>query len=299
MKIIIDTDIGEDIDDILACALALVSPEFEVMAITVSAGDVQARSRIARRLTATVGRPEVPVAAGYGCEMPGPETPFPPGAGVRQGELAETEEGLPPSSELRADDLVAELAAEHPGEISVLTIGGITNVGWALVRHPETATKLRAVISNGGLFGGERTPEIGWNLRYDILAAATVSLSQAPWVLLSESCTGSAGLREEEVQVLRASARPLPQLLVRAIDLWKQNKADATPFPHVSDLNVLAYLLGWVETRPGLATLSLTPGRLPGLAVAYLPEGRHQLGGPIPRDRGAELRTLFMERILS
>ena len=48
IKVIIDTDIGEDIDDLLVTAFALNSPEFEVLAITVVDGDVQARSRISR-----------------------------------------------------------------------------------------------------------------------------------------------------------------------------------------------------------------------------------------------------------
>ena len=70
IKIIIDTDIGEDIDDILVTAFALVSPEFDVLAVTTVDGDTDARSRITRRLTATVGRPEVPVVAGYQHSMP-------------------------------------------------------------------------------------------------------------------------------------------------------------------------------------------------------------------------------------
>lgn len=297
-KVIIDTDIGEDIDDIIVTAFALLSPEFEVLAITTSGGDTEARSRLARRLTATVGRPEVAVAAGYGRRMPEPDRPWPPGEGVRQGELAPEEAGLPRACELKADKLLARLAAQHPGEVTVVTIGGMTNVGWALARYPETAGKLKQVVSNGGIFG-ERETEIGWNLRYDPLAAATVAMSGVKWVLLPENGTRFAGLRREDEERLRASDGRVAQLLTAAIGLWRKNKPDTTPQPHLSDLNVFAYLLGgWLETRPGRVTLSLAPDRLPELRVEAAAEGPHWIGGEVERGKAGELRELVMGRLV-
>ena len=298
IKIIIDTDIGEDIDDILVTGFALNSPEFEVMGITTVAGDTEARSRITRQVTRTFGKPEVPVAAGYAHAMPRGDREARPGAGVRQGELAPDETGLPPGCELGADEFIAKAAAEHPGEVYVLTIGAMTNVGQALVRFPETAHKLRAVVTNGGVFGPRETA-IGWNLRYDPLAAAVVARAGVEWVLLPENATRFASLREEEEQRLRESPLPKAKLLVRAIDLWRKNKPDATKWPHLSDLNVFGYLLGtWLEVTRGRAILRIPPDRTAQLEVEYDREGPHLLGGELSRERGAELRELFMERIL-
>ena len=85
IKVIIDTDIAEDIDDFLVTIFALNSQEFEVLAITTVDGDVEARSRVTRRLTKTFGRPEVPVASGYVWSMPLADTPIPEGMyGVTQ-----------------------------------------------------------------------------------------------------------------------------------------------------------------------------------------------------------------------
>jgi purine nucleosidase len=297
-KVIIDTDLGEDIDDIIVTAFALLSPEFEVIAITTSGGDVQARSRLARRLTATAGRPEVTVAAGYGRAMPQPDRPWPPGSSITQGELAPDEEGLPPASEEKADALIARLAAEHPGEVTVVTLGGMTNVGWALVRFPETAGRLKQVVSNGGWFGAQGT-EIGWNLRYDPLAAATVAMSGVKWALLSENSMRFAHLREEEERRLRESGQPVARLLTEAIGWWRKNKPDATPRPHVSDLSVFAYLLGgWLETRRGRVTLSLTPDRLPELRVEEDAEGPHWIGGEVERGKAEELREVVVGRLV-
>src|SRR6266436_7416907 len=63
-KVIIDTDIGDDIDDAFALALALRSPELQVIGFTTTFGDTETRAKLVDRFLAEVGRPEIPVAAG-------------------------------------------------------------------------------------------------------------------------------------------------------------------------------------------------------------------------------------------
>src|ERR1051326_1341944 len=63
-KIIIDTDIGDDIDDAFAVALALRSPELEIVGVTTTFGDTDARAKIVDRLLGEAGREDIPVAAG-------------------------------------------------------------------------------------------------------------------------------------------------------------------------------------------------------------------------------------------
>src|SRR5450755_563381 len=63
-KIIIDTDIGTDIDDAFAIALALRSPELDIVGISTDSGDTEARAKILDRMLGEVGRQEIPVAVG-------------------------------------------------------------------------------------------------------------------------------------------------------------------------------------------------------------------------------------------
>ena len=63
-KVIIDTDIGDDIDDAFALALALRSPELEILGVTTNFGDTEARARIVDRLLGEAGHPEISVVAG-------------------------------------------------------------------------------------------------------------------------------------------------------------------------------------------------------------------------------------------
>src|SRR5467141_3703455 len=63
-KVILDTDIGDDIDDAFAVALALRSPELQILGITTTFGDTETRAKLLDRFLAEAGRPEIPVAAG-------------------------------------------------------------------------------------------------------------------------------------------------------------------------------------------------------------------------------------------
>jgi len=304
IPIIIDTDIGEDIDDLLVLAFALNSPEFEVVGVTTVDGDTAARSRIARRVTAAFGCPDIPVVAGYPRSMPAGPEPYPPLTAVTQNALAPTEAGLPPGCQLRADQLIAKLAAERPGQVVLCTIGSMTNVGQTLVRHPETARHLKAIVTNGGNFGPDRETSIGWNVRYDPVAAAVVARSEARWVLLSEGSTRWAAPRAEDVERLRTRGLPTTDILFLAIQEWRTNKRECTPTstPHVSDLVGFAYLLNdaYIATHPGRVYITVGPRpTLAELRVEEDPEGPHRLGSTVPRDRAVVLHDLLMKRLLA
>src|SRR3954469_19769011 len=63
-KIIIDTDIGDDVDDAFALALAVQSPELEILGVTTTFGDTETRAKITDRFLGEIGRPEIPVLSG-------------------------------------------------------------------------------------------------------------------------------------------------------------------------------------------------------------------------------------------
>ncbi len=303
IPIIIDTDIGEDIDDLLVLCFALNSPEFEVLAVTTVDGDTEARGRIARRVTSAYGWAGIPVVAGYPRSMPAGSEPYPPGTAVTQLAVAPSEEGLPPPCRTGADELIARIASERPGEVYLLTIGSMTNIGQALVRFPQAARDLKAIVTNGGNFGPDRPCRIGWNLRYDPVAAATVARSEARWVLLPEGMAGLGGLTAEDVEKIAAAGLDTTRIIMLAIREWRANKRECRPdsVPHLSDLRCFAYLLGGViEARPGRAHLTVGPrDTVAELRVEYADDGPHLLGYRADSQAGQRLHDLFVQRILA
>jgi len=300
-KILIDTDIGEDIDDILSLAFALISPEFQVLGVTTTDGDTHARARIARRLAAVCGRPDLPVAAGFMRNMPQPNPDTIGRGSVTQWDLAPDEEGLPPASPASAVDLIADAAEAHPGQVSLLTIGSMTNVGQTFVRRPDSVAHLKQVVTNGGVFGGGAKQTIGWNLRYDPVAASIVARGPVPWVLLPENATAASAFRQEDESCLRESSGLLCQLLASAVDLWRQNKKDTGGRPpHLSDMNVFAYLMGILPaTRADVAITVTRRGKMPGLSVTPVDDGIHLAGAPLPKRAAQTLREQLLQRLTS
>ena len=303
IPVIIDTDIGEYIDDLLAISFVLNSPEFDLLAITTVDCDTASRSRIARRVTKAYKRPDIPVARGYTRSMPVGDVEVPPRDGVHQDAVAPTEDGLPPECELFADALIAKLAAERPGEITLLTIGSTSNVGYALVKYPETAKNLKQIVTNGGHFN-DRQAAIGWNLRYDPVAAAVIARSEADWVLLSEGSTRAARLTHADEKAIAERGLETTDVITQAIGEWRKHKREVTAetTPHVSDMVGPAYLLdpANLTVRRGKATILVPPRHtLGGLQIEWTDDGPHTLGWAGPDEKMHALHALFMQRILA
>lgn len=142
MPIILDTDIGTDIDDAFALALALASPEIELRGVTTVSSDAYGRALIACRLLHAAGRGDIPVAAGR------PPRTVPESKGqYRYGQ----EGGFPsrPVAEAAAEFLYRKFAAE-PGKITLVTIGDLTNAGRLLADHPEAKPWIKRIVLMGG-----------------------------------------------------------------------------------------------------------------------------------------------------
>jgi purine nucleosidase len=176
IPLILDVDTG--IDDSLALLYAAASPEVELIAATCVSGNVEAR-QVATNTQAVLGlagRPDVEVALGR--EVPlvrrletTPETHGPRGLGY-----AELSPPSRPLSERHAVDVIVDDARRRPGEITLVTLGPLTNLALAIQREPALPRLLRGYTLMGGAFGvpGNATPTTEWNIHCDPDAAKIV-----------------------------------------------------------------------------------------------------------------------------
>ncbi|MBQ0827171.1 nucleoside hydrolase [Streptomyces tagetis] len=159
-RIVIDTDPGlgepgSDIDDGLAIALALRSPELRVEALTVVNGnvDVDAGVDVARRLTDRMGVPGLPVLRG--ADRPLLRDMAPVRAlfdDVLTDRPARTDpaDRLGPTEPRHAAQYLVDITAAHPGEISVVAIGPMTNLALALRLDPRFADNVAEIVMMAG-----------------------------------------------------------------------------------------------------------------------------------------------------
>jgi len=238
IPLIIDTDIGDDIDDLQALALALASPEVDLLAVTTVFGDTHRRAALARLLLEAAGRPEVPVARGATSPLvaPGREARF-GGHGLDLGAVRQGPVETP------ASVLLAQLVREHEGEIELLTIGALTNVALALALAPGLPKQVRRYHLMGGCFGArpQLHSTVEYNVRCDPEAAAAVFAAGFNLTVVGLDVTTQVELPAEHLEPLRRSAHPLAKLYVAAVGHFLSQGNRQANVPH--DVLTLAALL--------------------------------------------------------
>ena len=218
-RVILDTDLG--VDDALAVVLALRSPELDVAAITTVCGNVpvaQATSNLFRVLD-LLHVPSQP-AVGQGAATPlvrSLETATYYHGADGLGELNRFlhEDGRPrypaatlPSSVPAADEIWMDCLHRFPCEVTLITLGPLTNLAAALESHPEAIRELREVICMGGAIGvpGNVTPAAEFNIFADPDAAARVLNAGLPVTLVPLDITTQVAVSRDNISALTKDA---------------------------------------------------------------------------------------------
>jgi inosine-uridine nucleoside N-ribohydrolase len=228
--IILDTDIGTDIDDAFALALVLRSPELDLIGVTTVSGDTAARAAIAAKMLSIAGRGDVPVFAG------------PPGKPLPCAQCRWAESFRWP--ELDHEGAVAFLEDQfnrQPGELTLVTIGPLTNIAALLKRDPAVAKKIKRIVMMGGSLrrgyspGSGPTPE--YNIAADIPAAQAVFSSGIPILMAPLDVTAELQLEAADRQKIFSHGTPLTTALADLYKLWGQ------PTPTLFDPMAVSLLL--------------------------------------------------------
>ncbi len=224
IPIILDCDIGTDIDDTFAVALALLSPELDIRGFTTVSGDTQARALMVCRMLAAVDRRDVPVAMG--------KAEQPPQAlrGVQEQYIRQ-----PPA--FRAAKPVKESAVEFmyqqlkskPGEITLVAVGPLSNIAQLLTEHPDCKPWIKRLVIMGGSVrvGYNNKPPISaeFNIRADAKAAQIVFNAGLPLVVAPLDATTMLKLEEPGLKRIFAAGTQLNYHVQALYQLWDQKSA--------------------------------------------------------------------------
>jgi inosine-uridine nucleoside N-ribohydrolase len=221
-KVIIDTDPGQDIDDLLALLFALRRPELEILGITTVTWPATGRARLVKRLLRYLGREDIPVRAGSQLPM----RPFTDADFAKQFNLGHSlnhrcfYEPLDPRDEPTGEDavdfIISTLEA-HPGEVAILGIAPFTNLGRVFQRRPDLAARVKFIA----LMGGDLSDRRENNVAMDCPASEILLGSGAPIYLGTWSVTRQFTLTMEDcAATFGTSADPLHRALWTAIQQW-------------------------------------------------------------------------------
>jgi inosine-uridine nucleoside N-ribohydrolase len=287
MRIILDTDPGNgipgaDIDDGLAIALALNSPEVQLDAITVVAGNVPVDRGVACALEIleAAGVDDVPVHRG--ADRPLLQDPAPWRARLddrRDDEQAQRLWKDLGSRELHtsahptpAAQALVEAVDAAPGEITLVAVGPLTNVATAMVLDPDFDTKLARLVVMGGAFDRPNTLQ-ELNFAYDVEATHKVLTSRVPMLIVPLDITMQTFLKLTEVDTIAQAGTPLAEYLAETTRPWVQYQAerfdrDGCP---LHDPLALAAILDpeVITTRTAYADIELGGRLTRGRSVAW------------------------------
>jgi inosine-uridine nucleoside N-ribohydrolase len=229
---ILDTDIGDDIDDAFALALVLRSPEIKLVGITTAFGDTELRARLVDRYLKAVGRTDIPVLAGKAT---------PHNNIFTQAAYAERE---PERKHKDGVQFLLDQIKAHPGQVTLIAIGPLVNVGEAIRHDPETFRKLRRVVMMGGSvyrgYGQGRPPEPEWNIRLDPAAAKLLFGSGVPIYMMPLDST-QIPLGPEERDRLFSFGSPLTDQLTLLYHQWASKNDGHSATPTLFDPVAAAY----------------------------------------------------------
>lgn len=222
-RIIIDTDIGDDIDDALAIAFALESPELDVIGITTVFRNVTARAKLAVNLLKRAGRSDIPVFAGIG-------SPIINKVDVNEipNQYSEETEGHVEGFGANAIDFIVDTIMKSDGEITLVPIGPLTNIAIAILKEPGLKTKVKEIVMMGGCFYSHLSE---WNIKCDPEAARVVFESGIPIKAVGLDVTVECVLTKEDTDRLMTSPKTSGAYLPELIKRW-QKLTDHYPMMH-------------------------------------------------------------------
>ena len=229
IKVLIDTDLGDDVDDALTLLLATASPEMELVGVTTVLRDTILRAKNVKKLLSYVGV-DVPVYAGK-------ENPL---AGEKRSKdillkMSETENfHVDNEQDFRDGESALEYiykTADSVNDLQILAIGPLTNIAAVILKYPDMKDKISKIVLMGGdYFNGRHE----WNILSDPLAAKTVFESGIPVYAVGTDVTRQVKLNNARQSVFLSEKKT-------ALSLWRKELKDM--------------VITWIEKRGADITL--------------------------------------------
>lgn len=297
INVIIDTDIGDDIDDAAALCAAMQSPELHILGVTTVFKDTRKRARIAKRLLRLGGHGEIPVYAGasrplknqevYGKQVDFEEPPI---------TYSEEYEGEEIDTGKTAREFIIEELEKCTSPIRFITLGALTNLAEVLLERPDLKTKIESVFVMGGAYSTFHVGE--YNFSCDPEAADLVLESGVKLLCAGLDVTFQCCLSDANMKVLYEAEHPCLKMLVSLQKAWGHNIVLHDPL-----VVLLATDASFVQTQKIKCRVELNGTYARGMAVNLsnwtwdLPAEDSTVEVAVAVD-GKRVVSTFMERIL-
>ena len=235
VRILIDTDLGDDVDDAAAFMLALSCKAVEIAGVTTVFKETKKRAWMVKDLLGLYGRGDIPVCAGYGSPiMGGRKTNWeePIQYGLVKDVPVDQET---PEDDIHADDFIIQKVKEDKNLV-ILAMGAMTNLAMAFLKEPELMRNV-PIIGMGGAFMNS-SPE--WNILCDPEAAFIVMEQSRELILLGLDVTKFLRIDRERLDSWKARKDRIMDYFLEGVRMFRE----ATGYPVTfHDVLLVAYLI--------------------------------------------------------
>lgn len=246
LKVILDTDIGDDIDDAWALAFVIAHKNFDPLGITVAHGNTPARAKMACKMLQLTGRGNIPVYVGRQTEQKEYSHQF---------IWAEDFAAKRPEAK-KAADFIVEAVKKNPGEMTLVAVGPLQNIADALRKEPQLGKLVkRVVLMSGCVYGtsDKQEPIAEWNVRSSVADAQLVYGAGLPLTIVPLDSTTHVRLSDAERERLQKYSSPLTFALEVLYRLWlekPQSRMTLHDQLAVAETAAPSRFFGKVETLP-------------------------------------------------
>ena len=234
IPVILDTDIGSDIDDTWALVMMLKSPELDVKLIATDTGDTTYRAKIVARLLEIAGRTDVPIGIGPAVvKAPSSQAPWVEGYSLSSYPGIVQEDGV---------GAIVDTIMSSPEPVTLLCIGPVPNIRAALEREPRIAERARFVGMHGSIrrgYGGSTEIAAEYNVVRDPRACQVAFA--APWdvIITPIDTCGIITLEGEKYRAVHDCDDPLVQAVIENYRIWTGHSQWARGFDPETQSSVL------------------------------------------------------------
>jgi inosine-uridine nucleoside N-ribohydrolase len=218
IPVILDSDMGDDIDDTWALGLLLRCPELDLKLVLTDFGKPEYRAKLTAKLFTRMGHGNIPVGLGVAST--------PPNTNPQEAWCADFAldkyRGKVHQDGVKA---LIDLVMKSKERITIIAIGPVTNLAAALDREPRIAERANIVGMHGSVrrgYGNKTTPDPEWNVLSDIKACQRVFTAAWPICITPLDTCGRVNLGGERYQKLLKSSDPIAKTVLENYEVWER-----------------------------------------------------------------------------
>jgi len=269
IPVVFDSNIGDDIGNEFALALALQSPELNVRAVSVVGDDAENRMRLAWKLLGLYGRRDIELGRGAVEPLLDSTVAYP-----SHFEILTPQDLMPPAINRDAISLIVNTVLYSSEPVTLIATGTLTTIALAMKVDTRINKNIARIVVAGGAF---RPPDAEYNMQRDPLAAEIVFTSGVPITVVSRDVANGCTLEASDLARLRAAQNPASRFLVQLIEVWQKGQGNGHLILDDALAVAVSFRPALIQSRLGNVSVDMADPKTYGITrfepAAELPTG--------------------------